>query len=428
MANRWMLLLGCVLMLGSTPARPEVKDEEIAALREQVRALSERLDQLESQAQPADAAPAPAATATSAGPADADLERRIDAAVDARVEERMAAVAWAERISWTGDLRTRYEGIEEEGDDDRDRMRIRARAALQARVSDTVRAGFGLASGSADPVSTNQTLGDGGSHKGVTLDLAWFDWVPVEGTTVTGGKYRNPLRAVGGNPLLWDSDWRPEGFAVGFSRPSFFATGIGTWLESDSGSPSQEFSYALQGGFRLPFGEHAELMAGAGYTSIDSAGKGAFFDDGEFFGNSFDPATGVYLYDYHLLEGFAEVAVRGFDRPLVLFVDYVTNLDVDDDDTGYSFGLQFGEIKGRGSWKFGYTYKKLEADAVLGLVTDSDFGGGGTDARGSVIQGAYAFHDSWSFDLTYMINETGLQSGDPSDYDRLQVDLNFKYK
>lgn len=424
----WVLLCGCALLLGSAPARSAVSEAEVEALREQVRLLSERLDQLEREARERVGDEALVAAAMPSAPGDAELERRIEAAVDAQVEERMAAVAWAERINWYGDLRYRFENTEQEGKADRDRSRIRARAGLQARVSDTVRAGFGLASGSGDPVSTNQTLGDGASHKPVTLDLAYFDWTPAMGAVISGGKFRNLLQAVGGSPLLWDSDWRPEGFALAYIRPSWFATGVGTWLESDSGSANQEFSYALQAGFRVPLGARAEIMAGFGYTDIDAAGKGAFFEGGGFFGNSFDPASGVYLHDYRLIEGFTEVALEAFGRPMTLFADYVGNLEVDDHDTGYSFGFEIGEAKARGTWSFGYTYRKLEADAALGLLADSDFAGGGTDNQGSLLHGAYAFHDSWFVDLRYFINETGLHSGDPSDYDRLQVDMNFKYR
>jgi hypothetical protein len=65
---------------------------------------------------------------------------------------------------------------------------------------------------------------------------------------------------------------------------------------------------------------------------------------------------------------------------------------------------------------------------VVGLITDSDFGGGGTDAKGHVLSGSYAFHDSWSFKATYFINEIDLASGNPRDFDRLMLDLKFEYE
>ena len=59
-----------------------------------------------------------------------------------------------------------------------------------------------------------------------------------------------------------------------------------------------------------------------------------------------------------------------------------------------------------------YFYEKLEKDAVGRLLTDSDFGGGGTDAKGHVISGTYAFHKNWNFKATYFINKVDIAAGD----------------
>ena len=75
----------------------------------------------------------------------------------------------------------------------------------------------------------------------------------------------------------------------------------------------------------------------------------------------------------------------------------------------------------------GYTWQDLEADAVFGLLTDSDFGGGGTDARGHVLKGSFAIDKNWTAGFTYFINEMDLSAGSKHDYDRLQVDMAFKY-
>ncbi|MEJ8568430.1 putative porin [Elongatibacter sediminis] len=431
-------LLASILSCAPALALADTGQSEIQLLREQIRALSARLDALEQGTNRNTAAPATrvrAAHDTASGSADdapgsdlADLDHRIDQAVEARVADRLEALAWAERIRWSGDFRYRYENIDRQGQDERNRNRIRARAALQARVSDTVRVGLGLASGSQDPVSTNQTLGMAGSHKSLNIDLAYFEWTGLTNTAIFGGKYKNPLKRVGSSALVWDGDWRPEGFAAAYEDGSVFAYGLGTWLESDSASGQQEFSYLLQGGTRLRLGNKAELMLGAGYYAVDAADKGSFFGDGDFFGNSFDAATQSYRYDYRMVEAFAELTLSTFDRPLTLFGDYVTNLDADDEDSGYSLGFEYGEAKTPGAWSVGYLYKKLEADAVLGLLADSDFGRGGTDAKGHVLSGAYAIQDRWIFELTYFINKTGLASGDPQDQDRLQLNLNFKYR
>ncbi|MDZ4728753.1 MAG: putative porin [Xanthomonadales bacterium] len=414
----------------------DVSSSEIQALREQIRQLSERLDQLEQSSQQApgsaqnDVATVTSDSQLSAPISDAaqDLNRRIDEAVDAKVSERMAAVSWAERMRWSGDFRYRYENIAVQGQEDRNRNRIRARAHLSADISDTIQVGFGLATGGDNPVSANQTLGGGGSSKPISLDLAYVEWTGLSNTSVLGGKFKQQQINVGGSGLLWDSDWRPEGTSVRYDNGRLFAVGLGTWIESDSNTGKKEFAYGLQAGLNLPLGEQTNIILGGSYYSIGSKGNSAFFSDRIFFGNSFDPVTKTYLYDYNEVEAFAEFEFELFDRPVMLFADYVQNLEVNDNDTGYALGVNFNEAKKKGSWELNYVYKKLEADAVLGLLTDSNFGIGGTNAKGSVISGAYAVHDNWNFRMTYFINQIGIDGDNPRDVDRLQLDLQFKYK
>jgi hypothetical protein len=358
------------------------------------------------------------------------LDAKIDQAVAAKVDEKMAAVSWAERIRWSGDFRYRYEDIAIENSPDRNRNRIRARFALEADVTPTVKVGIGLASGSDDPTSTNQTLGGGGSHKPISLDLAYFEWVGLTDTKIKGGKFKNEIYRPGDNQnaLLWDNDWRPEGTTFNYNNETLFVVGLGSWLESDSSKQQQLFAYGIQGGVNLPLGDAITLTTGAGYFNIDSAGKKAFYQDDDFFGNSFDPVTQTYLYSYYEVEAFGQLAFSIFGTPTVVFADYVYNLDPKDNNTAYSLGFRYGLAKAKGTWEFGYAYRKIEENGVLGLLTDSDFGAGGADAKGSVLTGAYAFHDNWNFSTTYYLTKNGLDAADPTDVNRLQLDLNFKFK
>jgi hypothetical protein len=69
--------------------------------------------------------------------AEEKVDEKIDVAVTEQVDEKMAAVSWAERMRWKGDFRYRYEHIDPEGDDTRNRSRIRARTHLEADLSPT---------------------------------------------------------------------------------------------------------------------------------------------------------------------------------------------------------------------------------------------------------------------------------------------------
>ena len=68
------------------------------------------------------------------------------------------------------------------------------------------------------------------------------------------------------------------------------------------------------------------------------------------------------------------------------------------------------------------------ADALLGLITDSDFGGGGSDNKGHFLQLMFGVNKTWSVGAKYFINEINIASGDKSDYNRLMIDTQWKWK
>ena len=106
--------------------------------------------------------------------------------------------------------------------------------------------------------------------------------------------------------------------------------------------------------------------------------------------------------------------------------------DPDEYDTGWLAGLTLGKASSKGAWAIGYQYRDLEADAVLGLLSDSDFAGGGTDGKGHILTGAYCINKQWSLGVTWFLdNEAGeknlAEQGGAVDYDRIMIDTKFKY-
>ncbi|MGZ8137455.1 MAG: putative porin [Methylococcaceae bacterium] len=108
---------------------------------------------------------------------------------------------------------------------DQQRFRERLRIAIDAKITDGVKAGVRLATGNVrDPVSTNQTLGNTGGQYQFNLDRAYlkYDAVNDEGfkwLTLAGGRIQNPWYVgggefTGGSELVWDTDLSFEGFAV----------------------------------------------------------------------------------------------------------------------------------------------------------------------------------------------------------------------
>ena len=165
------------------------------------------------------------------------------------------SMSWVENVSLYGDFRYRYEYINEDNNtSQRNRNRIRARIGLKGKVNDEMTFDIRLASGSADPVSTNQTLDGGFSSKNLWLDRAYLKWEPawMEGTAMLFGKMGNPFFKAGDNQLIWDDDLNPEGFAVQYGRAlnanlDLFINAGGMWVE-ESSSNADASLFGIQGG------------------------------------------------------------------------------------------------------------------------------------------------------------------------------------
>jgi hypothetical protein len=130
-----------------------------------------------------------------------------------------SSLDWASRMNWYGDFRYRYENIDDDRKTaDEDRNRIRARLGVNAKVNDEWNLGVRIATGAADPVSTNQTLGTAFSGKAIRWDQAYFDYHPLwgQGLNVQAGKTPNPFYNVGKKELIWDNDLNPEGGSANY--------------------------------------------------------------------------------------------------------------------------------------------------------------------------------------------------------------------
>ncbi|MBL4682709.1 MAG: putative porin [Pseudomonadales bacterium] len=338
-----------------------------------------------------------------------------------------------EAVKWKGDLSYRYEGIQVEGTDDRSRNRIRARIALQAKLKNNVEVGFRLASGGDNPVSTNQSLGDGGSSKDIKLDLAYFNWKTNHSVNLIAGKFKNIWARPDNNELIWDSDYNPEGFALTYKHKNLFLNSALNWLQSDSKKKNTRFSWGIQGGVNTQLAG-AKLKTGISYYNLSVKDRGVFIgDNDEFAGNSFtcvDPTNLIdctYDNDYEVLEVLAEFKTELNGLPVIVFGDYLQNIAADNLDTAWAAGIKLGKASGRGSWDLAYRYQSIEADSLLGLTTNSDFAGGGTDGKGHIFRGSFAINNQWKLRFTYFNNKRNGDLGQEEDYDRIQIDTRLSF-
>ena len=310
------------------------------------------------------------------------------------------AANWWETISVKGNFRYRHEMIKKGDSDARNRQRIRARLGIFGQVNDNTKVGIQLATGSDDPVSTNQTLDNSFSTKQIGIDLAYFETKhdALPGFTLTAGKFKNPFFKPGKSELIWDGDLNPEGGALKFRKGNedfdITLVGSGLWIEERSSDPNS-FIMAGQGMARLFMNEKKSSIAlgGALFSYTNAEGFQPFYNADKSMGNSVvdhvinagtsdEDTVDVYANDFELIELFAEVTHKFASTPVTIMADYVQNTSADSLETGWLLGLRVGKTKKPGSWAFHYNYRQVEKDAVLGAFTDSDFSGGGTDAKG----------------------------------------------
>jgi hypothetical protein len=273
------------------------------------------------------------------------------------------------------------------------------------------------------------------------LDLAYFVAAheAAPGLTLTGGKMHNPFFKPGGSELLWDSDWNPEGGVVRFdkdwAKADIALIGAGLWIDERS-SDKDSWLGAAQGVFRYRTDEKgADIAVGVAFFDyVNSSGYAPFFDPGEPMGNTVDSNLNEdstysysYVHDYQLLELYGEVGYRIGKVPFTVMGDYVTNTAADSLNAGWLAGIRVGKTQDPGSWSFRYVYRDVKKDAVVGTFTDSDFRGGGTDAKGHEIGGSLQLAKNTAFNVTYFMNTIGLED-EESDFGRLQVDLQLKFK
>ncbi len=351
---------------------------------------------------------------------------------------------WVQNIKLKGDLRTRYQWQEKKSGtttkaNDRHRTRIRFRLGMDAKVNDQVQLAAGLATGSADPRSTNQTLQDFFQTPDIRLDYAYAQYMLFNWMTLSGGKIKNPLWRT--SQMVWDGDINPDGLGMNLKWSAypkvetFLNTGFFV-LDEASGYNADPIMWAVQPGFKWGMTDQADLRATFNYYGFNGLkGKTGGWDNSSPKTNSKD-SSGRYLYAYDAIGASAEL---GFKKPFGdegIFVnlpytsvlgDFIHNTDAKKDRTGWLIGGKLGHarVSKPGQWQGMYTYRKLQKDAWLDIFPDSDFYGGDTGVKGHEVKFQYGLLNNVNFGLAYY--NTQNISGTKRKEDLFMADLVFKF-
>jgi len=293
----------------------------------------------------------------------------------------LSATSYASEINLSGDVRARHEVVDDSTAAQATRQRVRARLYAETQVSDKTLVGLGIATGTANSRSTNQTVGGNFSSKSINLDTAFIQ-TELLGSQVTVGKFKNTLQTQ--SELFWDSDVRPEGVSMTSELKGFQLTSA--YLVLDDSANNDPSLIVGQLGYG---GENFELNG------------------------SYSTTQGVATKESYVNVNGALLCGSKFKS--VLFGEYNVNVETGTDDQAWLAG--FGASYKGVSLK--YAYREVEANGVNALLTDSDFGNG-VDVKGSEVNLAYTY-DKVKVGATYFVLDNGINNG--TDYDTLQVDL-----
>jgi hypothetical protein len=362
-----------------------------------------------------------------------------------------APKTWVDWITFKGDLRYRLETRDDDSKKNssgdtytRELERIRARLGAEAKCNDKLKAGIEFSTGQSDPVSGNQTLGDGFNKKEFRLNLAYADYSffgdnPNELHAI-GGKMKNPFITFP-DDLVWDPDATPDGIAlksqVNAGPATAMVNGGYLWLQERTDKPDTVL-YAGQAAVKLQFVPEVGLTVGAsyygyqnmqGFDVIDWESKNNGYGNSTVSGSVSGSTTNkAWAMEFTPVVYFAQLDFWVFGRPLSLYAQELSNSEADDFDKGHMYGVSFGKARNPRTWEVGYSYAEVEKDATAGMLTDSDRWGGGTDGKGHKMYAKYQIMKNLQAGVNYFDDEKKISDPEKTtDYKRLQIDLTASF-
>jgi len=342
---------------------------------------------------------------------------------------------WIQTMNLKGDFRFRNQWEAVENDTvSRMRQRIRFRLNGEAVVTKGFKVGFGLATGSSDPRSTNQTLENSFESKTLMLDYAYGSYSFPKCANILVGKFYNNLGFWTPTDYMWDTDITLEGLAGLFKYQKYFVN-AGIYLLDEAGKVKDVIAenprlLIFQPGVNLAQEGKYYLKVAATYYHFNQTRNKAF--DHTKWSNSHSAVGGTKLlllgYNNFHLATEAGLYDRVFPYIGVCF-EMNQNLQAESDtaDSGMAFGVAFGseKIRDKGQWQVKYLYRQLERDAWLDFLPDADTYSGLTDIKGSEIIAQYGLSKNVVLGLDYYKIEN--LRGTIKSENLLQIDLQLGF-
>jgi hypothetical protein len=311
----------------------------------------------------------------------------------AAAQSASAPAPWYERIQFGGDFRSRYEGFYQDGRETRHRSRFRLRLRIDSDVNDDTHLQIQIASGDpGTPVSTNQTFTSFFRPKPFNLDRANIRYNPSGASALTlgMGKFGSPMTRT---QLLWDDDLNFEG---GYEQVAWNVSdtvdvqllALQTAVNEVS-RDADSFMVAGYGEVGVSFGAHRVQvsLADYGFGNVDQVAVGrATGPLNSLLTNLVDrDAAGNIVglvSDFNMVDTIveAEFDTGRDDYPFRVLGEYLKNTKAASDrDTGLWFEAEYGGSRTPRTYTLGYTYGRIQQEAVLSAFMFSDIPGSNTE-------------------------------------------------
>lgn len=322
---------------------------------------------------------------------------------------------------WFGEARLRYDDVSRLPGTrpDFDRGRLHAWLGYRWFATDSLEFGMAarLAAGT-DRNSDNVANLDNQQSSDFDLGELYLRWEPDDDSVLEVGQTRLPIRLSG---AVWDQDFRPTGlsyrrdFQVGeFNRLSLTGGYFGAIHidESDSRLAAAQLEWQWREGAPSGYGV---MLSYLDFSDLDT-----LVSDRRT--RTAPTLAGRLLQDYDLLDLQFE-ARWPIAGGLVTELDLIRNLDADRDNEAARVSIIAGNAFNAGEWEFGYTYQRIQRNAIMPAFNEDDWWFPSA-MRGWSPWIAYGISDAWRLRLAGFFER---RDDRPETLHRYLLDLNWRW-
>jgi len=341
-----------------------------------------------------------------------------------------------ERVSFSGDFRLRYEGINNGGDNeaggttDSTRGRFRFRLAGMFHLRKNLDVGFRVSSGGTGPTTTNDNFDRTASFKDFKINRAYVAWSP-DNFKFQGGKFEVPFFR---SEMIWAVDINVEGFSqqmIKESGDTKMKFTLGQFIVEDNGLPTEQpldDTYLLAGQVKMTqnagFGDFIFCLTYYDFKNLQGV---SVTDDQGLPGNSQNTKVGgLVANDFNVLDAMVQFKTHVMGQPISIFGEYSKNIATDVDlDTSWEMGFQYGNVDDFGDWRLRAFYRLTQFDSVFSAWNSADFHAGGTNSKGLSLQ----LHAVVTRGMVVSLSQffTREERGAKFERERTYADLVFKF-